>query len=100
MVQTARGTYADRLAAEIASRLPEDVDVRNWQGTLVFERGNARTLASPRYGKDKRRAVTEEDTRDALRIAASRLAGDAPLFRPEFVQPARELVDILRTASQ
>lgn len=90
-------SYADRLAAEMAPLLPDDVEVTNAQGLIVIERGTARAMYRPTAG-DRRRAVTLSDARDALTVAARYLAGEIPKYRESFQAPARELVEILTNA--
>lgn len=90
-------SYADRLAAEMAPLLPDDVEVTNAQGLIVIERGTARAMYRPTAG-DRRRAVTLSDARDALTVAARYLSGEIPKYQERFHAPARELVEILTRA--
>lgn len=88
-------TYATRLASALAAALPDDVTVTDSQGLLIIERGDARATVWPPSG-DKRRAVAARDVADVRRWAADSLARGIPHYVPRFVQPARELVAILR----
>lgn len=90
--------FIARLADAVAAKLPDDVTVTaDGSDLLIIERGDARITVWAPTG-DRRRLVTSADVRDTLDMAARRLARDIPHYRPVFVAPARELVDILRAA--
>jgi len=86
----------DRLAAALSERYGDAVKITHSQGLIVFERGNARTTAPATHGGDRRSNPEPRDVADTALKAASRLARDVPHYKPEFVDDARELVDILR----
>jgi hypothetical protein len=92
-------SYANRFAVAMAPLLPDDVEVIEASGLIVIQRGTANIAMWPPSTPDKRAAVSFEQARTLIRDAAARLAGEIPKYREVFRPPARELVEILRTAA-
>lgn len=95
---TAR-TYVARFVEELDLHTPDDVKVSDAGGGLVvIERGDASVPVWLPRAVDRRRTVNLRDVRDTLARAADKLAREIPHYVPRFVEPSRELVEILRRA--
>lgn len=90
--------YTSRLKQALEDLLSQQgVEVGVDQFMVTFSLGNMHTTTHL-PSDDRRKPVTREAVDEVVRMAASRLAGLIPHYKPEFVAPAEDLVARLRKA--